>query len=113
MHGELVDAIGAKVGKKVGAIDCFSGLVNPNLITEYKHTQVSIKQAGALAAAIGLVLDQYSVQLVDPRAEYTNGLARIKLSTRADQHAVEILAAIQSVALGIDGFTARSNNFMP
>lgn len=34
-----------------------------------------------------------------------------QLSVRADKHATQILAAIQSVALGIDGFTARGKNF--
>jgi hypothetical protein len=109
--GEVIDAIGAKVGKTVGATGGFAGLVNPNLITEYKHTQVPIEQARALAAAIGLALDQDSVALVDPRAAYSAGLVRINLTVKADKHAGEILAAIQAVVPGIDGFTARGNNF--
>lgn len=51
---EVVDA----VGKTVGAMGEFAGLVNPNLVTEYQTAQVSLKQAHALAAAIGMALDQ-------------------------------------------------------
>jgi hypothetical protein len=108
---EVIDAVGAKVGKTVGATGGFAGLVNPNLITDYKPTQVPIEQARALAAALGMALDQDSVALVDPRAADTNGLVRIKLSGKADKHAAEIMKAIQSVSPGTDGFTARGNNF--
>ena len=70
-----------------------------------------IEQARALAAALGMALDQDSVALVDPRAAYSNGLIRINLSVKADKYAAEILAAIQAVAPEIDGFTALGNNF--
>lgn len=49
---EVVDA----VGKTVGAMGGFAGLLNPNLITEYKVNQVPMAQARALAAAIGLAM---------------------------------------------------------
>jgi hypothetical protein len=108
---EVVDAIGVKVGKTVGATGGFAGFINPNLITEYKPTQVSIKQARALAAALGMALDQDSVALSDARASGTVGMVRITLNTKADKHAAALLQAIQEVAPGIDAFTARGNNF--
>ena len=55
---EVIDAIGAKigkvgkVGKTVGAMSGSAGLVNPNLIMEYKHAQVP--QARALGATMPL-----------------------------------------------------------
>lgn len=49
--------------------------------------------------------------LVDQRAGSSNGLVWVQLSVSAYKHATQILATIQSVELGIDGFTARGNNF--
>ena len=91
----MIDAIGAKVGKTVGAMSGSAGLVNPNLITEYKHAQVP--QARALGATLGMALDEDLVALIDPRAASNAGLVLIHLTVKADKHAAEILAAIQAM----------------
>jgi hypothetical protein len=109
--GEVVDAVGATVGKTVGATGGYAGLVNPNLLTEYKHTQMPIEQARALASAIGLALDQDSVALVDPRAEYGAGLLRINFNGKVDKHAAAIFDALHAAIPEVDAFTARGNNF--
>lgn len=47
---DIIDAVGAKISKTENALGGFDGLLNPNLITEYKLTQVPVVQARALAA---------------------------------------------------------------
>ncbi|MBC7599210.1 MAG: hypothetical protein H7238_09345 [Polaromonas sp.] len=108
---DVVDALGLKVGKTVGAVGGFGGAVNPNLIMEYVRKELSIQEARALSAALGMALDQDSVALVDHRAAQTNGMVRVNLSVKAGKHAEAILRAIQAVAPGSDSFTARGNNF--
>ena len=49
--------------------------------------------------------------LANPRAAHTDGLVRINLSVKDDKYADEILAAIQTVATGIDSFTVLGTNF--
>ena len=108
---DVIDAVGAKVGKTVMALGGYMGLINPNLLTEFKHTQVSIEQARALAAAIGMALSQDSVALVDPRAQYSAGMVRITLSTKAEKLAPKLFRAIAESIPEVDAFTARGNNF--
>lgn len=78
------DAVLAEVVDAVGqTVGAMGGFAG--LVTEYQTAQVSIKQA--------------------------HGLVWVQLSVRADKHSTQILAVIQSIVLGIDGFTARGNNF--
>lgn len=107
---DIIDAVGAKISKTVNALGGFDGLLSPNLITEYKVTQVPVVQARALAA-VSLALDQDSVALVDPRVDSTAGLVRINLLVKADKHADTIFQAIRAAVPEISGFTARGNNF--
>lgn len=107
---DLAGALGMRLGKAVMAKGGYEGQVNPNVIAEYKLTQVSIEDARALASAIGIALKQKSVAVVDSRASKTNGLVRINLSEKADKHVAAVMAAIAEEAPGVTGFTARGNN---
>ena len=106
---DIVDAVGAKVGKTVTALGGYEGNVNPNLITEYKTKGLSLQQARALAAAIGITLDQKSVVIADPRLESSNGLVRVTLEGKAAKHAAAIMKAVGD-ATGAYDFTSRGNN---
>lgn len=108
---DVVAAVGVEVTKTVQAVGGYAGLVNPNLLTEYKVSKVSLEQARALAAAIGIALDQDSVAVVDPRIADTVGMVRVTLNQKAEKHAEALLKAIQAVIPEVDGFTARGNNF--
>lgn len=108
---DISNAVGVEVSKTVQAIGGYAGLVNPNLITEYKRKKVSIEDARALAAAIGIALDQDSVALIDPRASGTAGIVRITLPFDASRMAQELFTSISSQIPGVDGFTARGRNF--
>ncbi len=107
---DMADAVGVRIGKAVVATGGFEGQVNPSAIAQYKVTQVELAQARALAAALGIALEQKSVALIDGRAEQTHGLVRITLDKKADKHAAAIMAAISEQLPGLDGFTARGNN---
>jgi hypothetical protein len=108
---ELFDLLGLDVAKVTGSLGGFAGFVNPNLLAEYKPTKVSLKQARGLAAAIGSVLDQDSVAMVDGRSNKTAGLIRVTFSGKVDKHANTIFDAIRSAIPEVDAFTARGNNF--
>ena len=107
---DLADALSLKIGKGVMALGGYEGQINPNIIAEYKVTQVSVEDARALAAAIGIALEQKSVVLTDKRASKTNGLIRIELSGKAEKHAGKIMAAISEELPRVTDFTARGNN---
>lgn len=108
---DIVKLTRVKVGKTVPATGGYMGLVNPNLITQYASKSVSIDQARTLAATIGYVLDQDSVALVDPRAQYSNGMVRITFEKSPKKHLDAIFQAIQTAIPEIDAFTSRGNNF--
>lgn len=107
----IAEAVGATFTKTAPATGGFAGLINPNLIGEYKKTSVSIEQARQLSAAIGYVLDQDSVALSDPRSDKTVNLIRLSFDKKPDAHVARIFAAINSAIPEIDGFTLRGKNF--
>ena len=106
---DMIDAVGLKVGKGVTAMGGFESQINPNVIAGYKPTQVGVEDARALAAAVGIALEQKSVALIDSRASKTNGLIRITLPSKAEKHVRTIMGAI-AANLGVTDFTARGNN---
>jgi hypothetical protein len=108
---DIAALVGVSIGKTAAGTGGFGGMINPNLISEYKKKSTSLKQARALAAAIGYVLDQDSVALVDGRVPDSNGLVRITFSSNPAPHLAAIFAAIQQAIPGIDAFTSRGNNF--
>lgn len=106
---DVASAVGAKVGKTVVALGGFEGQINPNLVTEFSPKKLSYQQARALAAAIGIALDQKSVAVADPRIEGTNGMVRITLPSKAAKLAPAIMRAIGD-STGAYDFTSRGNN---
>lgn len=108
---DIAALVGVPLQKVAPATGGYMGLVNPSLIAEYQKTKVSLEQARALASAIGYVLDQDSVALMDPRVESKAGLIRITFSGKVEPHAQTIYDAIRAAVPSVQGFTARGNNF--
>lgn len=108
---DVVSLMGLKIGKAVGAVGGFEGNINPNMIAEYKPGEVSIDQARALSAGIGLALDQKSVVLADQRLTDVNDLIRVSLSVDSKKVAEKMLRAINTAIPEINDFTARGKNF--
>lgn len=108
---DIAALVGVPLQKVAPATGGYMGLVNPSLIAEYQKTKVSLEQARALASAIGYVLDQDSVALMDPRVESKAGLIRITFSGKVEPHAHAIYEAIHAAVPEVDAFTARGNNF--
>ncbi len=108
---DVASLVGVQLTKVAPATGGYMGLINPSLIAEYQKTKVSLDQARAMASAIGYVLDQDSVALVDPRVESKAGLLRITFSGKVEPHAHAIFEAIHAAVPEVDAFTARGNNF--
>lgn len=108
---DIAELSGVPLAKTVAATGGFAGHINPNVLAEYQKTKVTIEEARATAALIGFVLDQDSVALIDPRAEYENGLVRVTFSGKIDSKVGEIFSAIRAEVPEVDAFTLRGQNF--
>lgn len=99
------------IAKPVTASGGYAGQINPNQIAAFPVTKVSLPQAKAFAAAVGLALDQASVVLVDARLAESNEAIRVVTPKSAKASLESIWAAITAgiPELAGEGFTARGN----
>lgn len=108
----LADAMGLSgVAKPVTASGGYGGQINPNQIAAFPVTKVSLPEAKAFAAAVGLALDQASVVLVDARLGESNEAIRVVTPKGSKASPESIWAAITAGVpeLAGEGFTARGN----
>jgi len=107
---ELARALKLKVLAPATAFGGFGGQINPNQIAAFAEKNLSYDQAQMFAAAVGKVLDQASMVLVDSRSPEVNGVIRITTDgNEASKNADEIWSIISKAIPEIagDGFTAR------
>ena len=108
---ELANLMSVELAKTAMTTGGYAGLVNPAVVAEYRRTTVSLEQARSFAAAIGAVLDQDSVALVDGRITDEVGIIRITFDRKIEKMANQVFGVINAAIPGVDAFTARGNNF--
>lgn len=107
---DLIRAFGMEKGKAVRATGGYEGFINPNLVLDFKQSDMTPKQARAFSAVLGIALDQKSIALLDGRGDQEVGIVRVTLSEKADKHVASIMRLIGEALPGVQDFTARGNN---
>ena len=112
---QIAEAMGlAGISKPTTAVGGFENTINPNQITEYSATKVSVKDALAFAASVGKALDQASMVVIDGRLPDTVPTIRLRTEGKeASKDAEKIWNAITEAEpeLKGSGFTARGDVF--
>jgi hypothetical protein len=109
----ILDLFGVKISTRAMELGTggFGGYVNPNIQADFGFQTVDVEAAQQIAAAIGYVLVQASVALVDKRLDSPVEVIRLTFDKDPSNHAKQIFEAINKAVPEIDGFSIRGNNF--
>ena len=113
VRDSLVSDLAAEFGlsdKVAVAMGSYMGAINPNMVIEFKPSEISYEEARAFSAFLGIALDQNSVALVDGRGKEQVGIIRIALSSNADKHAEGIMKVVNDAFPDVIDFTARGKS---